>query len=376
MRKVAFGLAAFGTGLALALACAAVVVAQGASTLEPAEALKRAQEFVGKQHGVRFRFELVGADGDHIDGDGEAEMRAGTRLSARGDEVLVFDDRLYRSGGAGGDATASDLATASPDDQLTSVVAAHRLPALLTTARDPARSDKPRRSGVTAVQAQIDGGGAGVTVRGVVTLFVTASGRVDWAYIDVVDDADRTLAVTYDFTDWGTDVRVRPPAADDVVLVPGLDENEVADFRATVLAAPLQPYGAPEGWVLESGDRLSADASNDGCDQLVLRYRDRADGGESDASFLDLHVMSGICAPDEEPDDARPFEAGVAEGFIAPGPNDTSIGRVLVEPDTLIRYWTDLTEDDLAVVLADLRPFDVETAPVPLGGIGARRHRA
>lgn len=200
---------------------------------------------------------------------------------------------------------------------------------------------------------------------------------VDEATLEVtVDDDGRTplravlrvlgreadLAVDYRLSSWGERVAITAPALADVDPTPGIDEEEVAAFDEVPL---LQPRGIPAGWELDVAAVVEGEGAE--CDRVDLDYIDPA---SDRTGYLYLHQMAVACRTD--PDEGwQPFAAGRYLGYFLL--DDGQLSAELVAGETLLQVETDLSPDELATVLAHLRPLDLTVAPEPLSGVGRKR---
>lgn len=389
------GVGALVVALVVAMGGSAVVLASaGVDSAE--QVLARAQRFAERQTTATFtrrsrievREEKVpGGFFADTTGEGVAAFRQDAyRLleragPARGETLLVDGTRYVRVSAAG--AFDDELYAIAPDPDEAAARAGvlggsfgdgfaptpgepHRLVDLIAAAGD-ARS-LADDDGLDVVRARValrelaDSDGIR---RAVVVVHVAPSGRLDRVVVEVEADG---VYVEHDYvlTAWSEPVDIVEPDDDDIDRTPEVDDEAIARVGFRV----LQPRGIPEGWMLESAIVLAAEDTGTDCEQVEIAYIDPDD---PDRGFLTLYEMAASCGG-REPRGAAAFRTGSAIGWVveALDAEDTTTGLV-VAGTTAIEFETDLALDELAIVLADLAPFDTDIPPQPIGGIGTRR---
>jgi hypothetical protein len=232
---------------------------------------------------------------------------------------------------------------------------------VITTAGDP-RGEPPDIAGRRVIRATLPtrGGSDGTRLLpGADVLFSLDAGR-DIAHVVVTWPArDPQLVVDVEISGHNRPQDIAPP------------DRGPAALRRTVpveaLAAegvrPLELGRVPAGWrltgawvqptrVMPSGD----------CPALNLVYGN-PDAGSGDSLWLWLTaarcgVQSAVAG---EP---RPLTVGPFEGTVVESSSATT--GALFDGTTAIQFETDLPVDDVATLLASLRPFDPNAEPEPL----------
>jgi len=132
----------------------------------------------------------------------------------------------------------------------------------------------------------------------------------------------------------------------------------VLEFARTHGLVLLQPRALPPNWRNDGAEIVPGDSTPEGCDQAGIYWLDAVD---ADFGFLDTYQFPARCAA-PRPDNAEPFVAGMHVGWIAPD-NRAGWQVEMVVGSTLVQIYSDLLPDDLRGVLANLVPYDPESAP-------------
>jgi len=203
----------------------------------------------------------------------------------------------------------------------------------------------------TGLDVEITADRAGRVGRMVVTVRGRLGGR-----------GEAVTRTDYQLSAWGDVAPVEAPPATDIDPTPGIDEDEVAAFDAV---GRLQPHGIPEGWTLDQATVLAPDETAEGCEQLEIHY---ARPDDSEGGYIDLFEFPAPCADPDPPPGARPFVPAVGGGWVLSGADGTS-AQILVG-GTVVQAQTDLSAEELTLVLAGLDPLDLAKPPAPIAGIG------
>jgi hypothetical protein len=222
-----------------------------------------------------------------------------------------------------------------------------------------------RDADVAVIKADVDAARAfGNTVEGAVdragVVLTLADDRLERLVLDAKGDGGSVHA-DYRFTNWGRPVELAAPPQGDLDPTPGLEEEEIAAFKAVT---PLfQPRGIPEGWVLDFAGVLPEDVTVEGCEQVELDY---IEPNDPDVGFLTLYQLPKSCADLDPPRGAEAFQAGRYSGY-ADDSRDGVLAQIVVG-DTVVQAETDLPLDAVARILADLVPLNLAVTPTPLPG--------
>lgn len=362
-----------------------LVVVIGAADSPPSgqEALQRAKRFVNDAESVEYhaedRTEYFDVPPD------EEPVERSTIVDAavfpdRSRSVYTYEDVVYETVTIDG---ASYTRTAEAEDELDetqwlstellaedaplsgefiigvsgAVVSPEELPALIETARRPRIVG--RGDGTTVIRARLD-----------LLDFETYSFFIEPRMDLVVRDEDgrpvamrlfeedefTSQATAIEFDHWNTDVAIDEPVGSDLDPTPAFNEEGIAAYDDVPL---YQPRTVPEGWILESASFVLGGESVEDCDQVLLALVDTE--GDVGVGYLDLYLLPESCSLGEPPE-ADDFTAGGTSGWSV-NEEGYVYGEIVVG-ETLIQFDTDLDEDDLAELLADLVPLDLENPPV------------
>jgi len=275
-----------------------------------------------------------------------------SRLAQVGDEL--DDEQWISSELLARDAPVSSASTAVPGGVL---VAPEALPALLDTARRPRIVG--RGDGSTTIRVKLD-------LEEVETLSLFLDPTVELVVEDddgrplamrlVEEDEFASQAMAVQFVRWNGSLEIEEPERSALDPTPAFDEEGIAAYDV----APLyQPRSIPEDWVLESATVLPAGATPEGCEQVTLALLDQ---DSDEFGYLDLYLLPESCAQ-ERPEQVEGFVAGEYSGWFED--DEGYVYGEIVVGDTIIQFDTDLSEEDLAAVLADLVPLDLANPPTP-----------
>ena len=230
---------------------------------------------------------------------------------------------------------------------------------LITTAGDP-RGEAPDAAGRRVIRATLpargDGGGDLLPLGGADALLsLDDAGNI--AHLVVTwPPRDPQLVLDVEISGHNQPQDIAPP-----------DRGPVAVRRTVPVEAlqadgvrPLELGRVPAGWRLTGAwvgpTRVTP---SDDCSGLNLVYGD-PDAGSG--RYLWLQLTSGTCTfVLDVTGDTRPLTVGSFEGTVVESSSET-IG-ILFDGTTAIRFETDLPVDDVAALLASLRPFDPGAEP-------------
>lgn len=169
--------------------------------------------------------------------------------------------------------------------------------------------------------------------------------------------------VKVSFSDWGADLSVEPPAAEDIDQTPWIQEEALAAADPALIVAPAT---LPAGLSLSGISFVAADPDWDTCAGLQLSYsseeeralfsRDEEPSTEeldalyAELDYLNVSTSSLSCALEV---DETPFDDELA-GLPARG--DGGWWEVQVG-DTVVAVDSSFDEDVIGSVVASLRPF-------------------
>jgi hypothetical protein len=162
-----------------------------------------------------------------------------------------------------------------------------------------------------------------------------------------------TSTVTLRFTDWGTNVAVAPPPADQVDPTPAIDEEGIAAFTESAL---YMPKTLPKGWKLVRAVVLAEGETVEGCAQVELEFG-VLDG--PDSGGLTLYEFPNSCSQPLDGEGVAPFTAGRYRGFGRSSEAEGTVVQITVGITTLQATTHELTLQELAAVLKDLVPLKV-----------------
>jgi len=361
-------------------------------------ALRDARVFSGKARTVRFvseaRYELSpenrGFTGStinvRVDANGEVEFPDGFRILEQGDEhvaeTIVLGKAIFHREGTdpaellnhkwvdiaallqdAGPSASGD--TGDPVGALPALLRPNQLAAVVRSLTRP--RFVRREHTVTTFRAAVGLGRFHAESQGLDAAEVEVSLR-DKGAIELIVIRFRGKSVrgtmTYHMRRWQRPVAIAAPPANQIDPTPGLDEEAIAAFHDAPL---LQPRGIPAGWVLDSASVLAPDETVEGCRQVEVDYTDPDD---DENGYLDLYEFPVACAKPAPPG-ATPFTAGRVTGW-----QHVDNGDVMVQIQvggTVVQAESDLTAANLAVILGQLVPLDLNRKPAALPGIATRK---
>ncbi len=226
-------------------------------------------------------------------------------------------------------------------------------------------------------------------LEGVVTfrLVHDDTGRLDEMTIttETGDGDDRTVERTsLKFSAWGSSLAIDAPASADVDPTPGIDEDDLAAFRAFPV---LAPRALPKGMVLHGATVASEDAEEESCNAVDLGYGrpERSTGiedhseGDDAPSFLNITLTEASCPWAERhmawfgnDGPAEPVEFGPYRGELVRSQlSDDAFGEALIQvkltvDDVDVDVHSSLPRDELLAILASLAPLDLASQPLDL----------
>lgn len=367
----------------IGLAVLIVVVSSAESPPSASEALSRAKEFLDDADSVEYIAHDQVEYFDVADGEQpveEATIEDSAVFPDRGRSLITYEGLVYETVTVGDDTysrTAESEDVVGDEQWLSSellaqeapfvadffftpsgaLVSPEQLPELLDTARRPRFLG--HRDGSTTIEVRLS-----FDKFDTVSYFV--SPRVEMVIRD--DDGRPTAmrlfgkdefqsqATAIDFEHWNGSVEIEEPTRSELDPTPAFDEDGIAAYDATPL---YQPRVIPEDWVLGSATVLVAGETVENCEQVNLSFLDPND---EFSGYLDLYVLPESCS-EGRPELVEDFVAGQYTGWFE---NDEGFlyGEIVVG-DTVIQFDTDLTEEELATVLADLVPLDLANPPLP-----------
>ena len=219
---------------------------------------------------------------------------------------------------------------------------------------------------------------------GTVTVRLTHApdGRLDGLEVTTVAgegeerSSDRS---TLRFSGWGDPVAVDAPDRASVDPTPGIDEEDLAAFRAFPVLAPATP---PAGMVLEYATVTEEDAEEETCAAAELSYGSRAPDGEPEddeavPAFLRVTVRSAACPWADETGpffggsgDAVPVQVGPHPGelrelrFPGEGPAEAMVNLQFTVDGVTVSVDSDLPGEQVVAAMATVAPLDVDAQPV------------
>jgi hypothetical protein len=135
-----------------------------------------------------------------------------------------------------------------------------------------------------------------VTIR----LVHAEDGRLDELVVTAESDDGEERTVDRDslrFSGWGEPVQIAAPSRAEVDATPGIDEEDLAAFRAFPILAPKPP---PAGMLLESASISEEEAEIESCTSVELGYGTPsppdAEGDDEVGRFLHLSLVDRSCS--------------------------------------------------------------------------------
>jgi len=200
-----------------------------------------------------------------------------------------------------------------------------------------------------------------------IDLAVEDDGRITEVHLVGTDEYE-TKRVNLDIERWNGDLSIEAPDDADIDPTPNLDEEDIAAYDA---AALFQPRSIPAGWALEYAAVLPEGEfgldEEVACDQVDLYFVDQAtfesieeEAVPVESTYLDLFEFPTSCAEDR-PVGADDFTAGTYTGWLE-NEDGYLYGQITVG-DTVVEFSTDLSEEALATILADLVALDFANPP-------------
>ncbi|MGQ0804580.1 MAG: hypothetical protein ACT4PI_12060 [Actinomycetota bacterium] len=375
-----------------------VVVAGAESPPSASEALDRAQRFANRADSVEYRGESrlefedeppVPPEDGGFDPNSSFEESAVFPDQSRSvlefadlvTETIAIDDVTYDRSAEDRKSLDDELWTEFDPDAIEDeeplteggfvggglFVAPTEVPALVEASSRPRILSQD--NGETVIRADLDSGEFEEIYYTSVTidLAVEDDGRITEIHL-VGSDEYETQRVNVEIERWNDDLRIEAPADADIDPTPNLDEEDIAAYDA---AALFQPRLIPTGWVLQTATIIPEGEfgldEEAGCDQVDLYFTNEAlfeSVDEEDvplgATYLDLFEFPTSCAEDR-PRGADDFTAGTYTGWFE-DEEGYLYGQIAVG-DTVIEFSTDLSEEALAAILADLVALDFANPP-------------
>jgi hypothetical protein len=204
-------------------------------------------------------------------------------------------------------------------------------------------------------------------------------GRLDEMVITTEshDGDERTVdRSTVRFSGWGQPVQIAAPWRGEVDVTPGVDEEDLAAFRAFPLLAPKSP---PAGMELESAYVMEEDPEVESCASVDLAYGTESPP-EADAEvapFLRLSLVDRSCPSSDE--EGAFFGSAVPAETVRVGPYEAQLRRLPAPPRdagpplldirlatdrVIVDAQTNLPQDQAVAALASLGPLDLASQPV------------
>jgi hypothetical protein len=254
-------------------------------------------------------------------------------------------------------------------------VAPTGLPAVLAAAHDPVVRSRGTEGKAIELRADVDGAqlfGAGVPPldRARLDLEVDEDGRIaEAAFFVSIREIGLQASVRFTLSGWDDGaVEIAAPPDDQIARDDVIDKKAVAAFTDVPL---LGPRAVPQGWVLHRARVLEPQETVEGCHQLELHYDDPFDGAEG---YLTIYEFPITCTEGPTEEQVAVFRAGAHVGFVEESGSGSRFGELYVGR-TVVQFATDLSTADLAVVLGDLVPLDLDRAPGSLPGLGGPTER-
>jgi hypothetical protein len=271
----------------------------------------------------------------------------------------------------------------SPGVLEASVPLRHFLPAELVEAveREAAEAAADEEAGSGDDEEWV--GSADDILDGTVTVRLTHApdGRLDELEVTTVtgEGEDRSSdRSTLRFSGWGEPVVVEAPDPASVDPTPGIDEEDLAEFRAFPVVAPADP---PAGMFLEYATVTDEDAEEETCASAELSYGTRApDGAPEDdeaPAFLRVTVVSAACPWADgmgsffgDTSEATPVTVGAHRGELRelrfPGEayDEGMVNLRFTVDGVTVSVDSDLPSEQVVATMATVGPLDVAAQPV------------
>lgn len=199
-----------------------------------------------------------------------------------------------------------------------------------------------------------------------------------WMEIVVADNGELRLAGTHvrngklsadtvlRFDNWGQLVELAAPAADMIDVTPDLNEEAVAAWHD----APLyMPRNLPRGWTLDYAEVLSAEETEEGCEQVEIDFvsPEYYEEEDEEAPYLYLYELPTACAQPFEGVGVQAFQAGPYAGTGYTDRDGYSLAQIRIDDKTTLQADSNIPVGQLQALLADLVPLDfgrVSVAPL------------
>jgi hypothetical protein len=229
---------------------------------------------------------------------------------------------------------------------------------LITTAGDP-RGEAPDAAGRRVIRATLptrdDGRGNLLPLGGAdVLLSLDDAGNV--AHLVVTwPPHEAQLILDVEISGHNQPQAIAPPDRGPVAL----RRTVPVEALAAEGVRPLELARVPPGWRL-TGAWVEREATPRAeCSALTLVYRDPAAGSGEYLRLLQSPQGCGVLT--DTTGEPQPLVVGSFEGSYVESSTETA--GALFDGTTAIRFQTDLPPDDVAALLASLRPFDPDADP-------------
>lgn len=287
---------------------------------------------------------MVAADGD---GRAEETLTSGTTVWTRTTaSVDTLDAAPWHVRPAPLDATTLDMQV---------------MARMITTAVDP-RGEAPDAAGRRVIRATLpareDGAGNTLPLTGAdVLLSLNAAGDVGHIVV-TWPPRDPQLVLDVELFAHNQPQDIAPPDSGPAAV----RRTVPVDTLAASGVRPLELGRVPAGWRLTGAWVGSRPGASRDCWDLNLVY---AGPGAGSGGYMWLLVTSTDCAIlIDLAGEPRPLTVGSLQGRVVESSSGTT--GVLFDETTGIQFETDLPADDVATLLASLRPFDPEAEPEAL----------
>ena len=234
---------------------------------------------------------------------------------------------------------------------------------LVASAGDP-REEPPDAAGRRVIRATLPAGDQQVRDGHLLAgadLVITLDENGDIARMIVSSTpVDPKLRFELDITGVGEPQAIAPPDDGETGLrrTISFEELEAAGMR------PVELGRAPAGWKLTGAWVVSGPVAGE-CPRLHLSYRDP---GAVSRDSLQLTVTSTMCQWAQlGPGEPQPLTAGSFQGLVVEAGSGTR--GDIDDGTTRVSFLTDLSAEDVATVLASLRPFDPDAELAAIQGV-------
>lgn len=208
----------------------------------------------------------------------------------------------------------------------------------------------------------------GFHVELVITIGYGPGGRLDSLLIEAEDASDPEDATKdrdeFHFSNWGAPVDIAPPAADQVDLTPGIEEEALAEFQRHATVMALSP--PPAGWALAFASVVERDDVNRRCPSAELQYFSDDDQPGAPGGILVSTIAPGCPWRDGRLPSNQPPARTVRVGAFQAQVTDDGDGltAVLTVDGATVVVSSGLAEAAFLDALRGLAPLDLSRLPL------------